>query len=46
MADIDTTAILRDIYGARLDLHLDLNQRSEEHRLEHDDAGADGVRVR
>ncbi len=41
MADIDTTAILRDIYGARLDLHLDLNQRSEEHRLEHDDAGAD-----
>ncbi len=28
MAHIDTTAILRDIYGARLDLHLDLNRRS------------------
>ena len=41
MTDIDTTAILRDIYGARLDLHLDLNRRSDEHRLEHNDVGRD-----
>ena len=43
---MDTTAILRDIYGARLDLHLDLNRRSEEHRLEHNDAVADALRDR
>ena len=42
MTEIDTSAILRDIYGARLDLHLDLNRRSVEHRLEHNDVGPDG----
>ena len=42
MTEIDTHAILRDIYGAQLDLHLDLNRRSVEHRLEHNDIGADG----
>ena len=42
MTKIDTSAILRDIYGARLDLHLDLNRRSVEHRLEHNDVGPDG----
>ena len=42
MTEIDTSAILRDIYGARLDLHLDLNRRSVEHRLKHNHVGPDG----
>ena len=42
MTEIDTYAILQDIYGAPLDLHLDLNRRSVEHRLEHNYVGPDG----